>query len=262
MIEQSAFVRSLFVRWVLSRHILLISLLALTSSLSALVLVISHVEGEDEDVQALFAAPDDLEQLINVVKQSLVTIECGGAIGSGWVTELDFSSVTDPSEKELVNAYPTAVVTNHHVIESCVSDSALPRTVLPGATGLRRNFEIWDWDEDNDLALILVDARLKPLTESPQEPVGGWWAMAIGSPWEFNSSVSIGNIISTTSGRTEYDVISSAMLNPGNSGGPLVNSRGEVVGTNTWGVNDPDFGLFYISVANRAICEVLVDCGK
>lgn len=257
----SQIARSVVTRWLLSRH-LLISVLALMLSLVGLVLVVSHVDRESEGAQSLFAAPGDLEQLINVVKQSLVTVECGDSIGSGWVTALDFSDNTDPDIKELVDAYPSAVVTNHHVIESCVSDPALPRTVLPGATGLTRNFEIWDWDEKNDLALILVDAKLKPLAESSQESEGGWWALAIGSPWEFNSSVSIGNIISTTSGRTEYDVISSAMLNPGNSGGPLVNSRGEVVGTNTWGVNDPNLGLFYISVANRAICEVLVDCGN
>lgn len=258
---QSVLAASGFMRWVLSRSVLLISLAALTLSMATLLIVASNVGRGNEDVQALFAAPDDLEQLIDVVKQSLVTVECGDAIGSGWVTELDFSGVTDPRERGLVDAYPSAVVTNHHVIEGCISDTALLRTVLPGATGLRRDFEIWNWDEKNDLALILVDARLKPLPESSQEPEGGWWAMAIGSPWEFNSSVSIGNVISTASDMTEYDVISSAMLNPGNSGGPLVNSRGEVVGTNTWGVNDPDLGLFYISVANRAICEVLVDCG-
>jgi S1-C subfamily serine protease len=240
----------------------MVSLAALVLSLVALALVATRNDGKSEEIQSLFAAPSDLEQLINEVKQSLVTVECGDAIGSGWVTELDFSDVDDPSLRELIDAYPSTVVTNHHVIEECVGDANLSRTVLPGATGLRRNFEIWDWDEENDLALILVAANLKPLAESGQEPKGGWWALAIGSPWDFNSSVSIGNIISTANEATEYDIISSALLNPGNSGGPLVNSRGEVMGTNTWGVNDAELGLFFISVGNRAICEVLVNCGN
>lgn len=248
--------------WLKARAELVVALVALMASLCALLL--SFLISGDRNVggESLFAAPKDIERLINEVKQSLVTVECGPYVGSGWVTALDWTGVTDPEAKALVDAYPSAVVTNHHVVEDCLSDSNLTRTVVPGATGLRRKFEVWNWDEKNDLALILVDAELRPLAEATEEPRGGWWAMAIGSPWEFNSSVSIGNVVSTATDATEYDIISSAMLNPGNSGGPLVNSRGEVMGTNTWGVNDREVGLFYISVGNRAICELLVDCGR
>ena len=246
--------------WV-KRHIaLILGTLAVVLSVASLSVSLTERQKQNGATQSLYSAPADLEQLILRVKQSLVTVECGDGIGSGWVTNLDWSGITETKLRAIIEQYPSSVITNHHVIEDCINDPNLNQSVLLGATGLRRQYTIWNWDSDNDLALILVDAELKPVVEASETPRGGWWTMAIGSPWEFNSSVSIGNVISTATESTKSDIISSAMLNPGNSGGPLVNSRGEVIGTNTWRVNDKVYGLYYISVGNRAICDLLVEC--
>ena len=171
---------------------------------------------------------------------------------------MDTSSITKSDEVQLINEYPSWVVTNHHVVEECINDESLPFSAVLGANELERDAELWRWDESNDIALLFVKAKLKPLTLTTETPKAGWWTMAIGSPWQLNSSVSIGNLVSEDNSVTDYDLITTSLLNPGNSGGPLINSRGEVIGTNTWSVNES--GSFYHIATSVDILCVLLEC--
>ncbi len=95
-------------------------------------------------------------------------------------------------------------------------------------------------DARTDLAVIRIPAEgvtAAPLGNSDRLQVGEW-AIAIGSPFGLEQTVTVG-VVSAT-GRSEVGIVpyenfiqTDASINPGNSGGPLLNFRGEVIGINT-----------------------------
>src|SRR3990167_1148168 len=140
-----------------------------------------------------------------------------GSLGSGFVISAD--------------GY---IVTNNHVIEKADT------ITITFSDGRELQAKLVGRDQDSDLAVLKV-ASSKPLPfvelADSDAAVVGDWVIAIGNPLGFGGSVSAGIISATgrdlNTGRADNYIQTDAAINQGNSGGPLFNLAGQVVGVNT-----------------------------
>jgi Do/DeqQ family serine protease len=144
------------------------------------------------------------------------------------------------------------IVTNNHVINGA---EKLEVTLNDNR---QFNATVVGTDEKTDVALIKINAKdLHAITFGNSDAVKpGQWCVAVGNPFGFNSTVTAGIISAKARGMNTSDnggikafIQHDAAVNPGNSGGALVNTAGELIGINT---------MIYSQTGNYSGCSFAV----
>jgi len=178
--------------------------------------IIQQQESFDEELKLIKSAQEDFSGVVEDVVQSVVTVKTTDSIGTGFFINPE--------------GY---IVTNYHVIrdgedfiEVITYNKQMYQARFIGA------------DETRDLALLQIPGTYNALKLAEDDEIQvGKKVIAIGNPLGLSFTVTEGIISGINrlgpSGLAEY-VQTDVSLNPGNSGGPLIDTRGEVVGINNF----------------------------
>ncbi|GIF06140.1 S1C family serine protease [Actinoplanes siamensis] len=205
--------------------------------------------------------PESLAGVARQVQPSVVTVHVTGAIGSGFVVSTD--------------GY---VITNDHVVDGAGTTMAV--SFSDGSTATAK---LVGRDPESDIAVIKVAKSSLPAVEfGDSEAIAvGDPVLAFGSPLALENTVTYGIVSALdrtieageSGGTTRYyaAIQTDAAVNQGNSGGPLVNATGQVIGVNSVirsvGGSDAEagnIGLAFAIPINQAkrIAQDIIDTGK
>jgi serine protease Do len=207
----------------------------------------------------LYAQPKMQQSFIDNALASAVTIYCANGVGSGWAIDLSDDSSTSRDDQ-----FATEIVTNNHVIDGCETSGV---TFTSGIDPTRYEAYVYTYDRENDLAILITD-KYRPALATLQpgfEAHIGQWVMAVGSPAPgvsiddvLDGNVTTGNITNLKNGFIYTDTT----VNPGNSGGPLLNSAGQVIGVVSAKIIEDRFDGIGIVRDITKLCVQLDSCAK
>lgn len=189
--------------------------------------------------------PADVPALVTAARNSIYTVEAGDNLGSGFAIPVDAPS-----------GFRGAIVTNEHVV------SGAGGTIFVSQEGRRIEATLGPTSVEGDVAILLINQQVKPLPWAGDEghpPRVGDFVVAIGSPFGLEGTTTTGVISKLFEDAIQTD----AAVNPGNSGGPLLNRFGEVLGINSVSLaQDPNLKAENINFARRieTVCESILNC--
>lgn len=169
----------------------------------------------------------------------------GGSLGSGFIVSAD--------------GY---IVTNNHVVAPARSNAVVESITVTLADRTEYEAEVVGRDEASDLAVLKINPRGRlPFVQfaNPNAVRVGDWVVAIGNPYALGGSVTAGIVsaLHRNIGAGNYDrfIQTDASINSGNSGGPLFDLQGNVVGINTalYSPTGGNIGIGFAIPAEQAI---------
>jgi serine protease Do len=163
-----------------------------------------------------------------------LSAEMGAAVAAARASVVRVSNGPGGAGSGIVWSSEGVILTNAHVVHQ-----RTPMVTLPDGSELPAT--VAAHDPARDLALLRVKAsalRPMPLGDS-EHLLPGTWVFAVGHPWGVTNAVTAGIIIGVgadmpemAAGQREW-LMASLVLRPGNSGGPLVDAEGRMLGVNT-----------------------------
>ena len=194
-----------------------------------------------------YVQPRNVGELVERTQESTVSVFCvvrddDWGMGTAWAIEL---------ENGMGKKYPTTLITNHHVIEECLGGKG--KLTVAELYKEPVAAKIVKWDKENDLAVLATGLKLKPLGLSQAEPWPGYWVMVLGSADGYQGSVAFGSVLNTA----DREVFITANVSGGNSGGPLIDNEGLVIGTTSWGKKTEQYNG---AKSLNAMCAEILKC--
>jgi len=164
-----------------------------------------------ERVGQLEIKSPDSAAVARLVQASVFTIDTPDGLGSGWVVRSAGGS--------------SVIVTDYHVVQA-VWTGTTAHTVQVKQDGKSFPGTITKVDPGDDLAVVTVKQMLTPLSRSTTDAMVGDAVLVVGSPLGLGGTVANGIVSSFRNGLIQF----SAPISPGDSGGPVVNRQGQVIG--------------------------------
>jgi putative serine protease PepD len=175
---------------------------------------ITRLQAQINQMRSHGSQQADWSQLAAQVEPSVFTISTDEGLGSGWVVRSDASG--------------SDLVTNYHVVADAIAAGTQRVDVIQADRTLSGT--IVRTDRTDDLVVVHVHEKLRPLQPAASRPRVGAAVMVVGSPLGLGGTVSIGLVSGFRSIEGSDYVQFSAPISPGNSGGPVVDSQGHVIG--------------------------------
>jgi len=231
---------------------LAIALVPVVAGLSLYVTTLWRDYSDSDVWENGYITPKFLYKLIEDTSDATVTIECKDSEASGFgfmfeeADEAQFTFDWPDWEKTSI------VLTNYHVVEDCYQEDL--EVFVRDSNSERIKASIKRVDVENDIAALWIPKRIPELYAAPYLFRPGYWVMATGSPYGMQGTTTFGNIINLEGNR----IYTSASLNKGNSGGPLVDNTGYVMAINT-GYRAVAQNLNY-AIDINALCVKLAAC--
>ena len=190
--------------------------------------------------------PDDLVALSPKLMDSIVMVTCSNGFGSGWAADVSLSATHQNA------GFRTVIITNNHVVENCLRSGQVQvkdksGNIYPGT--------IFANDATSDLAGVFITAALPKLKWQGEKPAQGWWVGVLGSPLGIEGYLSTG-IVGLVDSSDQLGV--TAAIRPGNSGGPVFDRQGRVIGVATAYISDtPNIN---IAGGVSLLCNKIITC--